>query len=138
MVPHLTKMYFLLSRAIILREVVAPRLLSVASRKRIKALLPYYEANHVRNDANKIWLSITKNLYPLANTSFLQPAVLYYGHAVRTALSPNEGLKQYVIPDAAIVPFCVRTALSPNEGLKPIQRSHTGKGGRSQNSTKPE
>ncbi len=76
-----------------MREVVALVLLSVASRKCIKALLPYCEANQVRYDANKIWLSITKDQYPLANTSFLQPAVLYYRRAVRTALSPIEGLK---------------------------------------------
>lgn len=88
------KILFLLSRVKGLREVVAPGLLSIASRKRVNVDLAYCEAGKAGDNANRNPLSITENKYPLANTSFLQPLVLYYTSAVRMALSPNAGLKQ--------------------------------------------
>jgi hypothetical protein len=75
------------------REVVALRFLSLASRERTKAHLPYCGADQKRDTTNKNCLYTIENRYPLANTSFLQPVVLYYARAVRTALSPIEGLK---------------------------------------------
>ena len=50
--------------------------LSIASRKSIKPLPTYNERNHAMDIVSKKSLETTKNIEPLANTSFLPPPVL--------------------------------------------------------------
>lgn len=66
-----------------LREVVAPELLSVAPRKHTKRLLPYYEATHARDDANKNWHSLLK-------TNNLSQTLAFHSLQCYTTRKPSE------------------------------------------------
>src|SRR6266700_3283293 len=70
--------------------------------------------NHLEDKKNH---TITKNTYPLANTSVLPPVVLQYTHAVRRPGSPIAGLKQEAI-FLLKSHFNVRRPGSPIAGLK--------------------
>src|SRR6266702_2506963 len=77
-----------------LREVDAPESSSGASRKHLKSLPTNHYEELVTTLKTKKNHTITKNTYPLANTSVLPPVVLQYTHAVRRPGSPIAGLKQ--------------------------------------------
>src|SRR6266700_882300 len=78
-----------------LREVDAPESLSGASRKHLKSLPTNHHEELVTTLKTKKNHTITKNIYPLANTSVLPPVVLQYTRAVRRPGSPIAGLKHH-------------------------------------------
>ena len=68
---------FIICRASGLREVVALSFLSIASRKCTQAHPSYCEWGWARAATMNNNFSCTENKYPLANTSFVRPVVLY-------------------------------------------------------------
>ena len=101
-----------------LREVDAPESSSGASRKHLKSLPTNHYEELVTTLKTKKNHTITKNTYPLANTSVLPPVVLQYTHAVRRPGSPIAGLKRYQHPHDARPWWGVRRPGSPIAGLK--------------------
>ncbi len=82
-------------------------------------------------------LSVRTALSPNEGLKVSHMAFWHTCAIVRTALSPNEGLKVVDAPISEVF-FAVRTALSPNEGLKGNGSVVSFSASISQNSAKPE
>src|SRR6266700_7790435 len=107
-----------------LREVDAPESLSGASRKHLKSLPTNHHEELVTTLKTKKNHTITKNTYPLANTSVLPPVVLQYTHAVRRPGTPIVRLKTSLGTCGQSSLARVRRPGSPIAGLKHNYCSH--------------